>query len=132
EGGSYPVADLAEGDTVTYTLTATNAGNMTLTNVAISDPMLGMLDCGDATSLDPGESLVCTGTYIITQGDIDAGVDIVNITTASSTETDDVTATETVKVEGAEPDISLTKTAILVNGGEPEYYPVEHLMLGDV
>ena len=33
------------GRPVRYTLTATNAGNMTLTGVTIADPKLGTLEC---------------------------------------------------------------------------------------
>ncbi|GBD14609.1 Serine-aspartate repeat-containing protein F [bacterium HR25] len=51
---------------VTYTLTARNTGNVTLTNVTITDEALGLLNvpCGDGT-LEPGEScqVQATKTY---------------------------------------------------------------------
>ena len=63
------------GDMITYTLTATNVGNVTLTGVTISDPKLGTLVCTPAqpATLAPGETLMCTGSYTLTQADINAG-----------------------------------------------------------
>ncbi|MCB0141963.1 MAG: DUF11 domain-containing protein, partial [Caldilineaceae bacterium] len=63
------------GDVLHYTLTARNTGNVTLTNVSISDPKLGGLTCSPAqpATLAPGAALVCTGAYVITQADLDAG-----------------------------------------------------------
>src|SRR5699024_3384712 len=65
------------GETITYTFEATNTGNTTLTDVTLTDDMLG----GDITlekkTLNPGESTTATATYDVTQEDINAG-DIVN------------------------------------------------------
>ena len=61
------------GDKVDYTLTATNAGNVTLTGVTVVDPKLGTLDCNPSqpASLAPGEQMVCTGSYTLTQADLE-------------------------------------------------------------
>jgi uncharacterized repeat protein (TIGR01451 family) len=65
------------GQVITYTLTATNNGNTTLHNVTVSDaPALDGFACLPAipaASLDPGASVVCTGTHTITQADLTAG-----------------------------------------------------------
>ena len=63
------------GDVLHFTVTATNNGNLPLTNVSISDPQLPDLDCtpSQPVGLDVGSSLVCTGTHTITQADLDAG-----------------------------------------------------------
>ncbi len=61
------------GETISYTLDVTNTGNVTLTNVDVTDPVI-TVDCGAFDGiLDPGESVQCTGSYVITQADIDAG-----------------------------------------------------------
>jgi len=70
---------VAAGDMLTYTLTVRNAGNVSLTNVAVRDDLLG----GDITGLcsfpaasgilDVGQRADCAATYTITQADIDAG-----------------------------------------------------------
>ncbi|MGY6553133.1 MAG: DUF7507 domain-containing protein [Wenzhouxiangella sp.] len=63
------------GDLIDYQLTATNTGNVTLSNVSISDPAVGALNCTPAqpATLEPTETLVCTGSYAVIQDDIDAG-----------------------------------------------------------
>ena len=63
------------GDKVDYTLTAANVGNVTLTGVSIVDPKLGALACTPAqpATLAPGAELVCTGSYTLTQADLNGG-----------------------------------------------------------
>ena len=65
------------GQVVTYTLTATNTGNMTLHNVIVTDaPALDGFSCMPrrrSRALAPGDSVVCTGTHTITQADLDNG-----------------------------------------------------------
>ncbi len=68
----------AVGDLITYTITATNTGAATLTNVDVSDALidgLGSWECTppDGSTLAPGESIVCTATYSITADDLEAG-----------------------------------------------------------
>jgi LPXTG-site transpeptidase (sortase) family protein len=101
------------GDVISYTLVATNTGNVTLTDVTVTDPLLNYLSCGTDTTLEPddtGDSLTCTATYTITQADVDAG-QFVNTATASGQppsgeRVDDDDSAEVKKVA-----ISLTKTA---------------------
>ena len=64
------------GDVIHYTITATNDGNTTLTNVTVTDPNAGALNCTPQTpvsSLAPGGTITCTASHTITQADIDAG-----------------------------------------------------------
>ena len=64
------------GDTVTYIITVTNTGNVTLTNVIVSDPKPGVLVSGSPiASLAPGASDASTikATYVLTQADFDNG-----------------------------------------------------------
>ena len=75
------------GDTVTYTVTATNTGNVTLTNVGVYSDTLTQADdtapanslssftieTNGSTTLAPGESVSFTATYLVDQADIDAG-----------------------------------------------------------
>lgn len=75
------------GDEITYTFAVTNTGNITLTNVVVTDPMVGLVISGSPiASLAVGaSSSVITGTYTITQTDIDAG-SVTNSATATSDE----------------------------------------------
>jgi uncharacterized repeat protein (TIGR01451 family) len=61
------VTDLKAGQVVTYTLTATNTGHVTLDDVAIIDSLLTDLSCEETTQLAPGGIVTCTGTLTITQ-----------------------------------------------------------------
>lgn len=53
------------GEVVTYTFAATNAGNVTLSDVSISDPLkdLSALSCSQPVTLVPGEVLTRTADY---------------------------------------------------------------------
>jgi uncharacterized repeat protein (TIGR01451 family) len=68
---------IGAGDTVSYTFTVRNTGDVTLTSAAISDPLLGAgaLDCPTlAAPLAPGASAACGPVvYTLTQADLDAG-----------------------------------------------------------
>lgn len=68
------------GDLITYTFMVENRGNVTLHNVAITDPLPGITMntlsdlAGDGISiLTPGAVETATATYPITQSDIDVG-----------------------------------------------------------
>jgi uncharacterized repeat protein (TIGR01451 family) len=116
----------AVGDLITYTITARNTGNVTLTGVAISDPAPGLsaisygLWPSAIGTLQPGEQILATATHRITQADVDAG-SVTN--TASSTGTpptgpavtdasDPVVATPAA----ASPDIAVSKSGALAPG----------------
>ena len=69
-------AGVSAGDTISYTFTVTNTGNVTLTNVTLADTVGGVtISGGPIASLAPGvsDNTTFTGSYTITQADIDAG-----------------------------------------------------------
>ncbi|MCK0139919.1 hypothetical protein [Aliiroseovarius sp. F47248L] len=82
----------AAGDVIEFTITATNDGNQTIANAAVSDPDVAALTCthlgstvtGPVTLL-PTETITCVGDYTVTQGDIDAQSKI-NIANVSGTD----------------------------------------------
>ena len=66
------------GDTVTYSFTVTNTGNVTITGIAIAETAFSGTGTVSAvtcpvTTLAPGEFTTCTASYTITQADMDAG-----------------------------------------------------------
>ena len=85
--------DVSEGDTLTYTVTATNTGAVNLTNVEVIDEMITprSIVCRGVTR--PGETCVLVGTYVVTAEDVEAE-SIVNIASAMSQQTDEVTDDE--------------------------------------
>ena len=90
-------SDLVLDEVITYTFKVTNTGNVTLTNVTITDPLPGLsaISPPSVDELAPGETTVFTATYTITQEDIDAW-EIYNIATVTGTppEGPDVTDTD--------------------------------------
>jgi uncharacterized repeat protein (TIGR01451 family) len=83
---------LTVGDILTFTISVTNSGSTTLTNVEVSNKIIspGSNYCD---TLAPGESCVLVGTYTVIQTDEDAGV-IRFTTSGDSNETGPVIFTE--------------------------------------
>ncbi len=114
-----PSSVSAAGQTVTYSFQVTNTGNATLTDLGVTETSFSgtgarpVVTC-PATTLAPGASTTCTGTYTVTQGDIDAG-SIADTAIASGTPptgpvvtSDPSSATVTA---AAAPSLMLLKTA---------------------
>ncbi|WP_295810032.1 hypothetical protein [uncultured Nitratireductor sp.] len=82
------------GETIDYVFTVTNTGNVTLTDVAVTDDR-ATVSGSPIASLDPGvsDSTSVTGVYEVTQADVDAGsVENVAEATGKDPEGNDVTA----------------------------------------
>jgi len=137
-----PDANLEEGDTVTYTYTVKNTGNVTF-DVSISDIQNGTGTLSAITpataSVAPGGSQVFTATYVITQADFDAGTNIDNKATATFKPAGgtlaDLEDKESVSLAPANPAAKLTKTASNdtdVAVGEVITYTYEYFNAGDV
>ena len=64
----------AVGQTITYSITATNAGNLTLTNLSVTDPTppSAPVPRPPGRHPAPGASVTCSATHVITQADLDA------------------------------------------------------------
>jgi uncharacterized repeat protein (TIGR01451 family) len=66
----------AVGDVISYTITATNTGNVSLHDVVVTDAQVSNLVCVPATpvaDLVVGASITCSASHTISQADIDAG-----------------------------------------------------------
>ena len=101
----------AVGDTITYSLVVANTGNVTLTNVTVSDPDATVGTCTPAqpSSLAPLASMTCPASYVVTQTDVDSG-SFTNTATADSVETPTDSDSETVTFTQA-PALTIVKTA---------------------
>jgi len=87
------------GDTISYTFEIQNVGNVTLTGVSVSDPGATVAG-GPVASIEPGSSdASITGSYTITQADIDAG-SYANTALASSAEDASANDTSSVTIPG--------------------------------
>jgi uncharacterized repeat protein (TIGR01451 family) len=108
------------GQTVTYSFHVTNTGNVSLSDVAVTDSSfsgtgtLSAIDC-PYTTLLAGTDEICTATYTVTQADVDAGGSITNTATVGGTPPGTIIpvvstpSTSTVTVDQA-PGIAIVKT----------------------
>ncbi|NND71780.1 MAG: hypothetical protein HKN43_09385, partial [Rhodothermales bacterium] len=86
--------DITAGDTIEYVVTVTNTGNVTLSNVVVSDTQLTP-SSNTCVSVVPGSTCVLTGSHLVTQAEADAGT-ISNTASATSTEVTGPTPSNTV------------------------------------
>ena len=63
---------LAPGAKVPFEYVVTNSGNTDMDAVSVTDDRVTGVECRD-TTLAPGESTTCTGTYTVTEADAEAG-----------------------------------------------------------
>ena len=108
------------GQTVTYSYTITNTGNVTLSGLTVTDPMAGLseIDCMGVTTLAPNASVTCTATYVTTQADVERG-QITNTGTARAVgpegQVQDEQSTDVVPEAG----ITLVKSASISTFSAP-------------
>jgi large repetitive protein len=119
---SYGTNNPAVGDTITYVITVENTGDVQLSAVEVSDPLLGnQLDCDPnsagnqnmISSIASGASATCTGTYTLLQNDVDSG-SIENTASASTgalNESSNTVTTTLNRLAG----LTMTKTGVLNN-----------------
>ena len=113
------------GDTIAYTFTVTNDGDLTVNGVTIADTTSGTNGSPTATcnptTLAPTEQTVCTATYTVTQADINAG--FVHNTATASGLSEGATPTTVTSNESSkdvdfpsQPALKLTKSATPTTG----------------
>ncbi len=93
-------------DTLTYSVSAINDGQVVLTNVSVSDSKISP-SSKTCPSLAIGASCTLTGSYTVTASDVQSGR-VINNATANSNETPPVTTSVTVIVPL--PSIAIVKT----------------------
>lgn len=71
----------AAGQSIDYSYLVTNIGQTTISNISVSDSLIASVDCPQS-SLDPGASEICTGSYTTTANDVSSG-SVTNTATAS-------------------------------------------------
>jgi hypothetical protein len=97
------------GDVITYTFALTNTGPVALTNITVTDPMPGLTITGNPiATLDIGVvDETITGTYTITQADVDAG-SVTNSATAAGQDPDSLSITDTSGTANDNDDSTIT------------------------
>ncbi len=108
-----PAGGYVLGSTITYDIVATNTGNITLTTVEITDPgvgvTLGACNPTQPSALDPGQSMTCRATHVVTQLDLNAAR-YTNTAFADSDQTDPVSDAEIVTLPW-NPSLTIDKVA---------------------
>ncbi len=96
------------GDLLTYTITITNTGNVTLLNIIVTDPNATLTGVTTVASLAPNESFVTTAEHVVTAEDIDTGfventafaaATIINSTTSIIEDSDDPTIDTNIDID---------------------------------
>lgn len=103
------VTDITVGDTLHYTFTITNTGNVTLHDLDIDEleftgsGSMSAIQCPTAP-LAPQAAVSCTATYVVTQGDVDRGA-IDNTARATGSDPND-TAVESNQAAAHAPSVA--------------------------
>ncbi len=113
-------SDAKAGETVSYEFKVTNTGNVTLSDLVVTDPMLGEQFSATVGRLEPGASRTVTGEYVLTQADVDRGKlpNTANVTgkTPDGTPVEGGHTTEVTLPEGGQ--LTLEKSGALSEGSE--------------
>jgi hypothetical protein len=113
-------ADFHAGETITYSFVITNTGNVTIADVDVVEGAFtgtGTLpepSCASSAPLAPGQQVICSTEYVVTQDDIDAA-SVSNTATATGTppaglQPPSSPASSVTVPEPANPGLSLVKS----------------------
>ena len=113
------------GQTITYTITVKNDGNLTVSNIELKDEVAGYPEADitanlDKTSLAPGETATATFTHVVNEQDILAG-SVKNTATAtgdnpSDDPTGDEPGTKEDPTDEPNPHLTVTKASNVATG----------------
>ena len=98
-------------DTLSFSVTVTNTGNITQTGLIVSDPLLTPTSV-TCTTVAPSATCVLVGTHVVTQAEVDSG-QFVNIASGLSTEVPSPVTNSVTTPISQNPAIDLIKTGTL-------------------
>jgi len=100
------------GDTITYTYTITNTGNITVDNLTLEDDMLGTIDLDTITSLAQGDNITVTKSYVVTENDLPGPITNTANVTGTDSNGNSLSAVDSASVDlKYTASIGVTKTA---------------------
>ncbi len=125
-----PADGYALGETISYKITATNDGNLTITDITITDDLTG--DEWTIDSLAPGASEEFETSYTVTRDDVEAG-EVLNVATAKGTSPDpEKPEVPVTPGEDPEPTRPIYVITYVMNGGtyngSPDDINEEHML----
>ncbi|WP_229802122.1 beta strand repeat-containing protein [Paramylibacter ulvae] len=112
----------AVGSTITYSFSVENTGNVTLTDVTVTDPLIPTFSCVIPTlAVGATDTVTCSTPYTVTQDDVDAG-ELTNTADVDATDPFDtpVNATDSITTDGPEQEPALEVTKTLSSTGASE------------
>ena len=139
------------GQTIDYTFTVVNTGNVTLTDVAVTDHPIGparavIATCrslssptgtcsGASTTIVPGQTATFTGIYTVTAADLADGSIADMATAAGSSPSGGTTSPPSNEVTVEETDVTVTKSAssqggVVAGSSNPIVYTVKVANVG--
>ena len=116
-------AAYAEGQTIPYQFVVSNTGGLTLSNLAVNDPLISSVSCpGGLLGLGlflGGRSVTCTGVHVVTPAEA-VNATLTNTATATGINTllagvTSNTSSVTVPIVAPAPALALTKTGVLTD-----------------
>lgn len=127
DGESYKL-----GETITFNVLITNTGNVTLSDITVTDDMVGaaedvILVEGNASgiTLDPDGSVSLTYEYVVRPGDITSQTAIKNTVTATAGDgTTGYDETKELEIDGQHPAFDLNKSVTSTGSAEGGRYTV--------
>ncbi len=81
------------GELVTYTFVVNNTGNVKLTNVTVNDAKVANITPASVSSIASGATATFTGSYVLTQSDVDARI-VTNTAEVTATTPDGTVVTD--------------------------------------
>ena len=126
----------ALGEEITYKITVTNDGNLTVSNIKLTDTVEGYDPADitanlDKTELAPGEVATATYTHKVTEQDIQAGK-VINVATATGKTSDDKDPDADVTPGTDEQDTEATSGHLTVTKKTTSETPNNGYALGEV
>ncbi|MBU2525129.1 MAG: gliding motility-associated C-terminal domain-containing protein, partial [Bacteroidetes bacterium] len=110
--------DISLGDTLEYTITATNQSSIAISNLVLTDDLIQPNSVTCSLVL-PGDSCILVGTYRVTPEDVNNGT-IVNTATAISDQSSQIT-TQNTAIVAQNISVSLIKSGVFVDQNDDTY-----------
>ena len=107
---------VTQGDVLTFKVTASNTGNIALTNVVVNDPLTSP-NTTTCPNVPVSGTCVLTGTYMVTASDVSSG-SISNTGSATSTQVPGPITSSLRTIVAGSPAMSVTKA--LTNNSDPD------------
>ncbi len=132
--------EIAVGDPVVWTYEVTNTGDVTLSDIVVTDDQIGTITC-PMTTLEPTESMTCTAEGVAEEGQYENEGRVVG-TAPDKTQTGDKDRSHYLGILAGDPDIRIEKatngedadspTGPVIAVGDPVVWTYEVTNTGDV